>query len=201
VRGSAARVLRAAPELRRAEQTASASSVPSTGRRCPRGRRRPPPADHPSECALQPCCGSLDRTFRGHDLAEAVVDACGWPWGNRFGRRTRAPVRSSAVACPSGLRSTPRKRVRGQLLRGFKSHRHRSQLRKRGHTPAGVTAFSRSWSAARLSVLRGGRGTDDVGRTTDSGAGSMDHSAGDTMRGQASVAAARRKVRSASRCT
>ena len=29
------------------------------------------------------------------------------------------------MACPSGLRSTPRKRVRGQLLRGFKSHRHR----------------------------------------------------------------------------
>ena len=34
-------------------------------------------------------------------------------------------VISAAVACPSGRRSTPRKRVRGQLLRGFKSHRHR----------------------------------------------------------------------------
>ena len=40
-------------------------------------------------------------------------------------RGAAAPVPSSAVACPSGLRSTPRKRVRGQLLRGFKSHRHR----------------------------------------------------------------------------
>ena len=29
------------------------------------------------------------------------------------------------VACPSGLRSTPRKRVWGKLHRGFKSHRHR----------------------------------------------------------------------------
>ncbi len=29
------------------------------------------------------------------------------------------------MACPSGRRSTPRKRVRRQLLRGFKSHRHR----------------------------------------------------------------------------
>ena len=32
---------------------------------------------------------------------------------------------SPAVACPSGLRSTPRKRVWVQAHRGFKSHRHR----------------------------------------------------------------------------
>ena len=31
----------------------------------------------------------------------------------------------SAVACPSGLRSTPRKRVTGKTVRGFKSLRHR----------------------------------------------------------------------------
>ena len=37
----------------------------------------------------------------------------------------RRSLPSSAVACPSGLRSTPRKRVRVQALRGFKSHRHR----------------------------------------------------------------------------
>ena len=41
---------------------------------------------------------------------------------------TAARVVFSAVACPSGLRSTPRKRVRGQLLRGFKSHRHRHRM-------------------------------------------------------------------------
>ena len=35
------------------------------------------------------------------------------------------PVPFCAVACPSGLRSTPRKRVRVHALRGFKSHRHR----------------------------------------------------------------------------
>ena len=35
------------------------------------------------------------------------------------------PVTSPAVACPSGLRSTPRKRVWVQAHRGFKSHRHR----------------------------------------------------------------------------
>jgi hypothetical protein len=34
-------------------------------------------------------------------------------------------VISSAVACPSGQRSAPRKRVWGQPHRGFKSHRHR----------------------------------------------------------------------------
>jgi hypothetical protein len=32
------------------------------------------------------------------------------------------------VACPSGLRSAPRKRVLGKLNRGFKSHRHRQLL-------------------------------------------------------------------------
>lgn len=36
------------------------------------------------------------------------------------------PVRYLPVACPSGRRSTPRKRVRVQALRGFKSHRHRT---------------------------------------------------------------------------
>ena len=62
--------------------------------------------------------------------------------GGRAGRRVRraaggvlrqaasvtVPVagRSAhAVACPSGLRSTPRKRVTVQPVRGFKSHRHR----------------------------------------------------------------------------
>ena len=41
------------------------------------------------------------------------------------------------VACPSGLRSTPRKRVWGKLHRGFKSHRHRQFvefLRLKGRT-------------------------------------------------------------------
>ena len=60
----------------------------------------------------------LDRTSR--TCATGAADT------RRFGARDADPVRSSAVACPSGLRSTPRKRVRGQLLRGFKSHRHRS---------------------------------------------------------------------------
>ena len=32
----------------------------------------------------------------------------------------------STVPCPSGQRSTPRKRVRVNALRGFKSHRHRT---------------------------------------------------------------------------
>jgi hypothetical protein len=35
-------------------------------------------------------------------------------------------VSSLLVACPSGQRSAPRKRVLGKLNRGFKSHRHRS---------------------------------------------------------------------------
>ena len=43
----------------------------------------------------------------------------------RAGQPPSARVRYPAVACPSGRRSTPRKRVRVQALRGFKSHRHR----------------------------------------------------------------------------
>ena len=54
----------------------------------------------------------------------------GHPWRPGHGRRRflgrpRPLVPSSAVACPSGLRSTPRKRVWVQAHRGFKSHRHR----------------------------------------------------------------------------
>ena len=45
-----------------------------------------------------------------------------------FLRQPPARVASSTVACPSGLRSTPRKRVWGRLHRGFKSHRHRHGL-------------------------------------------------------------------------
>ena len=60
-------------------------------------------------------CAALLRDFF------AAARRCGWPVSDR----PRAPVPSPAVACPSGRRSTPRKRVRGQPLRGFKSHRHR----------------------------------------------------------------------------
>jgi hypothetical protein len=41
------------------------------------------------------------------------------------------------VVCPSGLRSTPRKRVRVQALRGFKSRRHRQLV----HTPVWANSF------------------------------------------------------------
>ena len=44
-----------------------------------------------------------------------------------------ARVPSPAVACPSGLRSTPRKRVWVQAHRGFKSHRHRQPCDVSGH--------------------------------------------------------------------
>ena len=46
----------------------------------------------------------------------------------RFQRPAAARVPSPAVACPSGLRSTPRKRVWVQAHRGFKSHRHRQAI-------------------------------------------------------------------------
>ena len=43
----------------------------------------------------------------------------------RLCARGAEPVPSSAVACPSGLRSTPRKRVWAQVHPGFESLRHR----------------------------------------------------------------------------
>ena len=48
----------------------------------------------------------------------------------RFLRWAPALVTSLPVACPSGQRSTPRKRVWGRLHRGFKSHRHRQTEHK-----------------------------------------------------------------------
>src|SRR5690606_17748679 len=47
-----------------------------------------------------------------------------------------------AVVCPSGRRSTPRKRVRVYALRGFESHRHRSIARP----AASYGGSSRRWS-------------------------------------------------------
>ena len=56
-------------------------------------------------------------------------------------------VISAAVACPSGQRSAPRKRVWGQPHRGFKSHRHRHTF-SRG-------SFSRIFLADLSRSLRG----------------------------------------------
>ena len=72
------------------------------------GRRPGPPAQPPAGGGRR----GARRRVRG--APARVVRAAPGP-----------PVTYPAVACPSGLRSTPRKRVRGQLLRGFKSHRHR----------------------------------------------------------------------------
>ena len=46
--------------------------------------------------------------------------------GRRAAARAQIRVSSPAVESPSGRGRTPRKRVRGQALRGFKSHLHRS---------------------------------------------------------------------------
>ena len=64
-------------------------------------------------------CGTLlQRVLRG---PPGHVPTVGW---TRLIAPT-GPLLCSAVACPSGLRSTPRNVVWGQLHRGFKSHRHR----------------------------------------------------------------------------
>ena len=62
-----------------------------------------------------------------------------------FGATRRVRYPRPAVACPSGLRSTPRKRVWVQAHRGFKSHRHRHE-NPRIHAQMGVNlgVFDRS---------------------------------------------------------
>ena len=68
-----------------------------------------------------------------------LADECGAVLRAFFGPHRGMPAVlarvSPAVACPSGRRSTPRKRVRGQALRGFKSHRHRQQCRDTSPPP------------------------------------------------------------------
>ena len=82
------------------------------------------------------------------------------PRDGRLSRRRRVrtgqsgPVTFPTVACPSGLRSTPRKRVRAYPLRGFKSHRHR-----RMKTPLSLGFQSKRGlrSLVRSAVLAGGQ--------------------------------------------
>ena len=72
-------------------------------------------------CSPRSARGAAARFFDGHRDRPAEPRA-------DFRGAATGPVPSSAVACPSGLRSTPRKRVRVQDLRGFKSHRHRQVM-------------------------------------------------------------------------
>ena len=57
----------------------------------------------------------------------------------------------SAVACPSGQRSAPRKRVWGQPHRGFKSHRHRQSTK--APSPWGAFARHRECTAAPTAAV------------------------------------------------
>jgi hypothetical protein len=62
------------------------------------------------------------------------------------------PLDSFAVACPSGRRDTPGKRVGGQLPRGFESLGHRGVM-SRDTVPTCVgTSFHLSGSTMRLVV-------------------------------------------------
>ena len=84
------------------------------------GRRARPPPQPPAR-------GGRRRPRRGVRRAARRVlrRSTGLGGHSRFRGDLAAPVPSPAVACPSGLRSTPRKRVWAQAHRGFKSHRHR----------------------------------------------------------------------------
>ena len=64
------------------------------------------------------------------------------------------PVPSSAVACPSGLRSTPRKRVWAQVHPGFESLRHRGYVATPtgAHSSVGVVRVA-GYAVSRLDLL------------------------------------------------
>ena len=64
-------------------------------------------------------------------------------------------VISPTVACPSGRRSTPRKRVKVHAFRGFKSHRHRASLATSPQvTPCGDVARVVSDGRRATSVIQ-----------------------------------------------
>ena len=69
----------------------------------------------------------IGKLFGPKVMAHKIFDRRRARLERRFRRSSPALVTCSAVACPSGLRSTPRKRVWGRLHRGFKSHRHRQE--------------------------------------------------------------------------
>ena len=87
--------------------------IPKRRRGLALGRRTRPPAELAS------------RSHRGRAGAGVRGPAAGflcWPTAERGGT---GPVGSTAVESRSGRARTPRKRVRWQHLRGFKSHLHR----------------------------------------------------------------------------
>ncbi len=71
---------------------------------------------------------------------QGQADLNGFTW--RFRARAPHPVKSPAVACPSGLRSTPRKRVTG-------NPRPRVQIPP---PPPGLPTCTRRWGAFCISV-------------------------------------------------
>ena len=95
-------------------------------RRCRRRRRSVRPAGRRTRRRTGP------RPPHRSDRPRPVLDALN-PEPSRFQGHVAARVPSPAVACPSGLRSTPRKRVWVQAHRGFKSHRHRQPCDVSGH--------------------------------------------------------------------
>ena len=112
------------PADRRAVALGPRASRAST--RHPPAARRPADATRPS---ARPPVRDRNRRRSGATRRGATAQAASGPRASRFKGPLIARVTSPAVACPSGLRSTPRKRVWVQAHRGFKSHRHRQPFR------------------------------------------------------------------------
>ena len=75
------------------------------------------------DAAARSCESAPESRFISADSRHASQACVCGP--ERFHRPRPAPVTFPAVACPSGRRRTPRKRLSVQADRGFKSHRHR----------------------------------------------------------------------------
>ena len=79
----------------------------------------PPSSGH----RILPRTGEREKTKAPHSAQTHTL-------ASRTSRQCR-PVSFPSVACPSGRRSAPRKRVTVHPVRGFKSHRYRSEQPKR----------------------------------------------------------------------
>src|SRR5665648_883079 len=184
----------------------------SSRRGAPRGRRARLPRGGVSQwwCRAPGGCRRRRGSGRAADRAPAVTArrACAgsgsWPCDQAGVRGRRAQRRFGAepadrvssqrqVACPSGLRSTPRKRVWVKAHRGFKSHRYRTVMSQDIGDP-------RTFGSGGLSVSRAGRRPTDARRPPLRGLLVDDlpvrpHHADDPRAGQEPLAVGARLVR------
>ena len=91
-----------------------------------------------SRCTGTSSCSSAAGRGRRTDWLARLPGAPSAGASPDFCRSVHRPVAFPAVACPSGLRRTPRKRLWVQAHRGFKSLRHRVVMSRTSRAPGPV---------------------------------------------------------------